>query len=426
MATEIQTSGMEMFLFLSDLLGRRVVDHSGAPLGKLVDLKVKMGEIFPKVNALLIGRRRERQILISLDWAAVQSLNGNMVTLKEGAADSFRPAEVRPEEILLRDELLDKQVVDTFGARIERVNDIHLLVAHSDLHVVHVDIGIRGILRRLGWLKSMDAMTNWLFAYQLQDKMVSWKFVQPLTADQNLHNLKLNVNLRKLQEIHPSDLADILEELDQENRKRIFKSLDIETAAETLEEVDPRLQASLIEAAAADVASDILEEMAPDEATDLLADLPEEQKQRLIQRIERPYREQIEDLLRFEEGTAGSIMTKDFICLEGDKTIGDAIEEFKKSTHPLETIAYIYVTDKEKRLIGVLTLRHLIICNRDARLSKMMNPKLIRVKPGDDVDDVAAIFKKYRFLALPVVDDNDRLTGVISLEDAVEAHHEGR
>jgi CBS domain-containing protein len=422
MAKEIYDSGLGMFVFFSELLGRAVVDEKGATLGRLVDLKVRLGELFPKVVTLRVKRRREKEPA-SLAWSEVASLSGNIIKLKTDADKKLKAADLNQEEILLHDELLDKQVVDTHGAKIERVNDIHLLIANTDLRLVHVDIGIRGIFRRLGWLKSVDSFTNWLFAYQLREKMVSWKYVQPLAADLHRESLKLNVNLGKLRDIHPSDLADILEELDQGNRKRVFKALDVQTAAETLEELDPKLQVSLLESAPAEIASDILEEMAPDEATDLLADLSEDHKQRLIETIEQPHRETLEELLRFEEGTAGSIMTKDFISLEDNKNIGDAIEEFRKVRHPLDSIAYIYVTDKDKRLAGVLTLRHLIICDKASQLSKLMNAHLVKVKSEDDVDDVMEIFKKYKFMALPVVDDEDHLAGIITLKDIVESKH---
>jgi len=417
---DLQEGRLKMFLFISEILGRAVVDENGRPLGKLADLKLRMGELFPKVIALLIKKRREKQ-LFCLDWAEVESLNGHLVSLRPGAGGRMRVPEERPDEILLKEELLDKQVVDTFGAKIERVNDIHLLLVGTDLHIVHVDIGLRGLLRRLGWIKAVDFLTNWFFAYRFQEKMISWKYVQPLASEFYNKFLKLNVNLQKIHELHPSDIADILEELDQENRKRIFKSLDLQTAAETLEEVDPKLQASLIEAASAEIASDILEEMAPDEATDLLADLPEEKKQRLFQTMEKPFREKLEELLRFEEGTAGSIMTKDFIALEQKKTIGDAIEEFKKTTHPLESIAYLYVTNEEGHLIGVLTLRHLLLCSKEKVLGPLMNKNLIKVHPEEGVKKVAGLFRKYKFMAIPVVDGEDHLDGIITLQDIVNA-----
>jgi len=411
-----------MFLFFSELLGRSVLDSSGEHVGKLVDLKAKLGDPYPKVVTLIVKLRREKKPQ-ALNWSEVKSLNGNIISLKPEAEKKFKPFEVNEEEIILREELLDKQVVDTYGAKIERINDIHLLIVDEELHVVHVDFGVRGILRRLGWIRAIDFFTNWLFAYQFEEKMISWKYVQPLASDPQKKNLKLNVTLRKLHELHPSDLADIIEELDQRNRSNVFKSLDLQTAAQTFEEVDPKLQLSLIESSSLEHASDILEEMAPDEATDFLADLPEEKKQKLIQTMEKPHREKLEELLKFKEGTAGSIMTKDFISIQEDKTIGNAIEEFKKTTHPLETIAYLYITDRENHLVGILTLRHLLLCEKDVPLSKLMKTHLIKVNPGDDVKEVAEIFKKYKFMALPVVDEDGILRGIITLRDVVESEY---
>jgi CBS domain-containing protein/sporulation protein YlmC with PRC-barrel domain len=418
----MQEPGLKMFLFLSELLGRSVIDSQGKSIGKLVDLKVKLGELFPRIVTLRVKLRAEKTPL-SLEWSFVQSLNGNIVSLKPEAEKEFKPVVLNEGEILLKEELLDKQVVDTYGSKIERINDIHLLIAEGELRIVHVDYGARGIFRRLGWVKIIDYLTNWFFAYQLPDKMISWKYIQPLASDPKKKNLKLNVTLRKLHELHPSDLADIIEEVDREKGNTIFKSLDLQTAAETLEEVEPKLQLSLIESAPEEHASDILEEMAPDEAADLLADLPEEKKRKLIQSLEKPHREQLEELLRFREGTAGSIMTKDFISIQEDKTISEAIDEFRKTTHPLETIAYLYVTDKENHLVGVLTVRHLLLCVNEAPLSKLMNTHLIKVKPDEDVKEVEEIFKKYKFMAIPVVDENDCLSGIITLRDAVESKY---
>jgi magnesium transporter len=417
---DIQDTAVNMFLYISEILGRFVVNADGDAIGKLADLKVKLGEPFPRVSGLAVKKRKEKRLL-ELDWQEVQSLNTTAIRLKPGAEEKFKPLEVANDEIFLREELLDKQVVDTMGAKIERVNDIHLLIVNQDLRVVHVDYGIRGILRRLGWLRSVDYFTNWLFAYKFEEKMISWKYVQPLLSDPVKRNLKLNVTARKIHEIHPSDLADIIEELDRVNRSSIFRALDLQTAAQTLEEVeDPKLQVSLIESAPVEQASDILEEMAPDEATDLLADLPKEKKEKLIRTMGKLSREAVEELLKFKEGTAGSIMTKDFLSFHKDRTIGDAIEEFRKTTYPLESVSYIYVTDKDNRLVGVSTLRHLITCDKDIPLKKLMNTHLVKVGPQDDIEDVEGLFKKYKFLALPVVDKDNVLKGIITLKDIMQ------
>ena len=415
----LEEPGLKMFVYLSRILDRAVIKAEGRSLGKLADLKVRMGELFPRMSSLVIKPRRKKKPL-ELDWAQVDSVTGSRIVLRPGAEEHFHPLQVGPDELLLREELLDKQVVDTFGAKIERVNDIHLLVVNKDLHIVHVDFGLRGLIRRLGWLKAVDAFTGFFFSFQIKEKLISWKYIQPLVSDLRNQDLKLNVAGSNIRDLHPSELADILEELDRGNRDRLFKSLDVETAAETLEEVDPRLQVRLLEAAPAESASDILEEMAPDEATDLLFDLPEEQKQNLIRTMEKPSRDALVELLRHKEGTAGSLMTKDYISLDREQTIGQAIEEFRKTTYPLDSVAYIYVTDKERRLLGVSTLRHLIICDKSTPVAEFMNTRLITVEPDQDIEDVALLFKKYKFMALPVVDRDDRLQGIITLKDIIQ------
>lgn len=415
----MQEQESKMFLFFSDLLGRPVHDAQGILVGYLSDLKLRLDELFPEANTIVLRKKREKKAN-ALDWRGIDRVNHDRITLKPGAWERLTPLAVGNEEILLRGDLLDKQVVDTFGAKIKRVNDIHLLSANGELRIVHVDFGLRGLLRRLGWLRTVDSVTDWLFDYRFPEKLASWKYVQPLASDPK-QNLKLNVTLRKLQELHPSDIADIIEELDRSNRSSVFKMLDTETAAETLQEVDPKLQLSLIEAAPLEKASDILEEMEPDEATDLLADLPEEKKQKYIRTMEDPYREHVEELLKFKEGTAGSIMTTDFLALDCDKTIGEATAAFKTVMHPLETIAYIYVTDKEDHLLGVTTIRDLLLGEETEKLGGLMNPHVIKVETEDDFETVADIFTKYKFIAVPVVDKDNTIQGIVTLQDIVEA-----
>jgi CBS domain-containing protein len=413
-----QANPPRRFVYLSDLLGCPVMNAEGGRLGKLWDLKVQLGENFPKVIALHV--RLGWKKIEALDWAAVAGFSEKGILLAPGAEARFAPPDVKSEEMLLKEELLDKQVVDTSGAKIERVNDIHLLVIDTELRVVHVDIGKRGILRRLGLLRTVEGLTKWFFEYEVPEVLVSWKFIQPLSADVHRSDLMLNVGARGLHLLHPSDLADILEDLDRENQKRVFKTLDLETAADTLQEVEPRLQLSLLESASEEKASDLLEEMEPEAATDLLAELPEERKRKLIQTMEKPSREVLQELLTYKEGTAGSIMTTDFVCVRGDQTVGDAIEAFKQTTHPLESVAYIYVTDAAGRLLGLITLRHLLIMKKETPVRGLMNPHLFKVETGDDVSEVADLFGKYKFLMIPVVDEENVLAGVVTLQHIVE------
>lgn len=416
----MKDDSLKMFLFLSEILGQKVIGSKGEVVGKVVDMKAKLGELFPRINFLCLKAKGDRNPFL-INWGDVQTINENIIRLKENTIEKSSAMKMEEMEILLAKEILDKQVVDTLGAKVERVNDIHLLLSEGELRIVHVDIGIRGILRRLRWTGWVDAVTNWLFAYQIKDKLISVKHIQPVASDPQRKTLKLTVTLRKLSEIHPSDLADILEELDKHERKAVFESLDVETAAETLEEVNPKVGISLIESEAEPVASDILEEMAPDEAVDLLLSLPEEKKDKLIQEMDKEVRDKLRELLKFGEGTAGSIMTVEFLSLPQDGTVAEAVERFKSSSDPLETTSYIYLTDQEEKLVGVSTLRQLILSPPERKLSELMNRDVIKLKLSDDIDEVTETFKKYKFMALPVVDEEDHLKGIITLRDAVDA-----
>ncbi|MGB7062168.1 MAG: CBS domain-containing protein [Candidatus Zixiibacteriota bacterium] len=420
MKNEARQDSTKRFLFLSEILNRRVIDSQGNVVGKVLDLRAKLRELFPPVISVRVRRRKDRKIASFL-WGAVESINDDAVRLKPDAESYTLGTDIKEGEILLRDEVLDKQVVDTHGAKVERVNDFHLLLAKGQLRVVHVDFGIRGILRRLGWVRYADALTNWLFAYQIPDKLLSWKFIQPLSHDPKKKALKLNVTLRKLSEIHPSDLADILEELDRRERSYVFGSLDVETQADALEETDDKTRVSIIEGLPEEKASDILEEMEPDEAVDLLQDLPDDKKQELIETMEEEKREELQELLEFEEETAGGIMTTDYIsCLQTD-SMEQVMEIFKVSEDPLDNISYIYVTDEDEKLVGVVTLRDLILNRPEAQVSSLMKRDVVKLKVGDSLEQVADTFTKYKFLTIPVVDQQDRLEGIITLRDGVEA-----
>jgi len=420
MKSDVRQETLKMFVFLTEILNRRVINSEGKIIGKVVDLRAKLGELFPPVVSVRVIQKRRKK-LISFPWHAVESINGNVIRLKKDSESQTVDLQIEEGEILLKDEILDNQVLDTHGARVERVNDLHLLLAEGQLRVVHVDFGIRGIFRRLGWIRYVDALTNWLFAYQIPNKLLSWKYIQPLSHDPQKKALKLNVTHRKLSEIHPSDLADILEELDRHKRSYVFGALDVETQADALEETDDQTRISLIEELSEERASDILEEMEPDEAVDLLQDLPDEKKHELIEGLEEDKRGELEELLKFEEETAGGIMTTDYIsCLQTDN-VEKVMGIFKQSDNPLDNISYIYVTDKQEELLGVVTLRELILNPAEARISSFMNQDIVKLKVDDSIKQVAETFKKYKFLTIPVVDGQDRMKGIITLRDGVEA-----
>ncbi|HVP38731.1 MAG TPA: CBS domain-containing protein [Candidatus Saccharimonadales bacterium] len=411
-------SVLRMFVFLSEILDARAVTPDGRSWGRVDDLLIVLGEMFPRVTTLVLKNRRGRQ---QLEWSGVDGLDGREMKLRIGAEDLVLPFRPQPHHVQLRREILDKQIVDTHGAKLERVNDLHLLVSDGELRVVHVDVGFRGLVRRLGFISLMDATTDWLFSYQLADHLVSWKYVQPLASDPSVKALKLNLTQRSLADIHPSDLADIMEELDVHQREVMFRSLDVETAAEALEEVDEKLQIQLLESVGEEKAADILEEMAPDEAVDLLQELPEKEAENLMQDMEVEKREELQELLSYDEGSAGALMTTEYVAVLPTDTCAKALEAVRSMDLPFESSAYVFVVEADETLRGTLSLLDLLHAGPDTPVVEVMetHPKTVPLEASRH--EVAAAFAKYDFVALPVVDEGAHLKGLIALKDAVTA-----
>ncbi len=411
---------LQTFIFFSELLGRRIPDESGHSVGRLLDVAVVLDEFFPNVERVVLKARGKKGYW-ELDWKFISQFDGHRLVVKPEAAENLRPLSINPAQVLLRDEILDKQVVDTFGSKVERANDLHFLINKGELRLIHVDVGFRGILRRMGWIKPVDAAAQWLFSYQLPEKMVSWKYIQPLASDPDKKRLKLNVGLRKLGDLNPADLADILEELDRHKREQVFHTLEVEIQADTLEELKPEYQKMIIEKLSEEQASDVIEEMAPDEAADLLQDLPKETQEEIIENVEPETREEIKELLNFPEGTAGSLMTSRYLYIAPDAPVKDALENFRRYNDSVDTNYYTYVLDVEDHLLGAISLRDLLINRPEAKVSDIMNKHLVKLKVKDTTKKAAQLFRKYNFLALPVVDKKGILAGVITLKDALEA-----
>ncbi|MCI0405231.1 MAG: CBS domain-containing protein [candidate division Zixibacteria bacterium] len=414
MNSEIQT-----FIFFSELLGRTVPDESGRSLGRLADVAVVLDEFFPNVERVVLKSRWRGYW--ELDWKHILHLDGHALIAKREAAENLRPLAANPAQVLLRDEVLDKQVVDTFGSKIERANDIHFLINKGELRLVHVDVGFRGILRRLGWTKMVDAATQWLFSYVLPDRMVSWKYIQPLASDPEKKRLKLNVAARGLKDLDPADLADIIEELDRKKREHVFHTLDVEIQADALEELKPEYQKLLIESLSEEQASNVIEEMQPDEAVDLLLDLPKETQKEIIEKVQPETRRELTELLTFKEGTAGSLMTSRYLSIGLEATVQEAMENFRAHHKEVASNYYTYVVDADKKLLGVFSLRDLLLHPPEAKIGDLMNKHPKKVKLKDSNKKVGRLFIKYNFLAVPVVDKKNVLAGIVTLKDALEA-----
>ena len=400
-------------IFVSEVFKKPVLDQAGEEIGKLKDIIVVMGETFPAVAALVVTDGKETYVI---PWDIVNLFNRRVISVN-ALISGLIPTPIALTDILIFRDILDKQIVDINGAKLVRVNDLELGDVKGKLCLVAADIGLRGILRRLGVERRGERFLS-AFKYKLQHKLISWHYVQ--TIEPKVSRLTLTVSGQKVSSMHPADLADIISEVSQKERTALFGSLDVDTAAEALHELEPGVQADIIDDMSNERASDILERMPPDEAADVLGDLPEAKAQELINLMEKEEAEDVQELLEHEEDTAGGLMTTEYLAFPPDMTVDDAITELRREAHNAETIYYLYIVDVDERIIGVLSLKHLILALPKTLLSDIMITPPKTLPLDAERNDVAEFISKYNLLAAPVVDENMVMRGIVTVDDVLD------
>lgn len=400
-------------VFSSEIIKKPVLDPKGEELGKVKDLVVVKGDPLPKVSALIIERKKK---LFCLNWTDLNIFNKKIISAKI-YSDSLQPYELKEVDLLIVRDILDKQIVDVNGAKVVRVNDIKLEGLNTDAVLIAVDVGMRGIMRRLGVERGGENLFR-LFKKTLSYSLISWNYLQPL--EPKLTKISLTVPRQMLAELHPADIADIISSVSRKEGASFFEDLDVETAAEALSELEPEVQQEIISKLDKGKTSDIIELMPPDEAADILGDLPAEKTQEILSSIEKEDAEDIQELLGHEEDTAGGLMTNEYIAFSPLMTVQEASERFKIDAKDVETVYYIYVIDKDERLLGVTSLREMLLAEPDCILADIMESNLKTVLPGEDRMVVAAIISKYNLIALPVVDENGFLHGIVTVDDIID------
>jgi Mg/Co/Ni transporter MgtE len=322
----------------------------------------------------------------------------------------------RPNEIRLWLDLQDKQIVDVEGRKIVRVNDIQLAPVRGRLRLVAVDVGLAGILRRLGLAGPGERLAR---AMGLQtENYIEWEDVDPVES--SISSLKLRVPHQALSTLHPADVAHIVEQLAPRDRAGIIAALEEGRAADVLEELSPDDQVDVLEDLPPERAADILEEMGPDEAADLIADLPEERQEQLLELMQPEEAEDVRELLAYGEETAGGMMTTDFITVAADDTAQQVIDRLRELQPDADHVYYLYVTDADGTLIGTITLRGLIVADPGTAVRAFTRPDPISVRVDADAEEVARAIARYNLLALPVVDEQGRMQGIVTVDDAFE------
>ncbi len=400
-------------LFVSEIIKKPVLDPKGEELGKVKDIIVVKGEPFPKVSNLIIDRKKNHYIL---SWTDLNIFNKKIISAKI-YSESLNEYDFDENDLLIVRDIFDKQIVDANGAKVVRVNDVKLEGYESEAILVAVDVGMRGIMRRLGIERGGEDLMR-IFRKHLPYNLISWNYIQPL--EPKLTNISLTVPRQMVSELHPADIAEIISQVSHKEGATFFKELDVETAAEALSELQPDVQVEIISGMETEKAADIIEEMQPDEAADVLSDLPVDKAKEILEQIEKEEAQDIQELLSHEEDTAGGIMTNVYISYLPETTVQEAIEKFKKDAEEVETVYYIYVIDENEKLVGVISLRDLLLAPSDAKLSDIMKRKIKTVTPETDEQEVAEIVSKYNLVAIPVIDSENYMLGIVTIDDIID------
>jgi magnesium transporter len=405
----------EEFVYLTELLGVKVYDLKGRKIGTLRD-----AALVPLIDPV----RLDRYLVgagpgwLSIRYDQIQSIGADGIHLKDERLIPYHS-----DEYMLRmvRDLLDQQIIDAQGRKVVRVNDVTFVKkcedGHDVLHILEVDIGLRSIVRRV--LKGIvSPAVIRTIQNRIAPRSIRWEFCNILESDPQ-RRVRLNISNKLLEKMHPADLADIVEDLGHEDRTAIFNAVDTETAAELLSEVEPEIQTQIIESLNAGKAAQILEEMEPSEAADLLNELEEEQSEQILEEMEPEEKEEVEELLDFRDDSAGGIMDTGYLSLPEDATVADAMAELKKNEDVLENLHSLFLADAENHLRYSVPLAKLFFASGDTPLKDLAADPLLYVYSDEKQDRVAEMFDKYNLLILPVVDEHERLIGVITVDDVV-------
>jgi len=410
---------VEGVYFLSDIIGTKVVNHD-KKLGKLRDIAIVEHEKLPTVTHFIVHRPFGHKPLM-VPWERVSLVTPREIIID---LDSIEQYEGEPAEsqVLLNDHILDKKVLDMDDNEIDVVYDVKLMSCNKMLYVTDVDFSRYALLKRLG----LKQLVKLLFGVDfLKKETLSWSYVQTLPENIGMFkgNVKLNVLKEKLPEIHPVDLADIIEELDHEQSLAIFEELDTEHASDTLEEIEPRVQRTLISSMDKERVADLIDEMTPAQAADVLSVLPGQEADEIMKLMEHEDAEKINLLLEQQDATIANLITKNFIRFVPNMPAETVIAAYRKVSEEADVLDYLYVVDHDNRLRGVVSLPELLRSHPETHLKDIMTTDVVSLNPDDAIAEASTQFLRYSFRALPVTTGDDVIVGVVTYRDIMNLKH---
>jgi magnesium transporter len=408
---------------VSALMGTTVVDVQGSPFGQVREVavapSVDSAHVYGIVLRLTSAKRGDRPSLVPV--AELQLTATGQIQLRTTAT----PITLSDDEtyLLLERDLLDQQIIDIHGHKVVRVNDVDLTwecpeegSADLTLRICEVEVGMRGAIRRL--LKGLPASSVDRIAARFSASIIPWDFVDLIDRDP-ARRVRLKIEQDRLSQMHPSDIADILEDLAPAERHALFLSLDEEVAAEALEEVHPKMQQSIIESLDSEQIAGIVEEMDPGAAADLLSELSHERSDAILEEMDPEERQEVEDLLEFSGDSAAGRMTTEYIALPKAAVVRQGIEALREFEGDIETITDVYLLDEEKRIVALIPIVQLLLANAETPLADLPHGHLVSCDVNASGKKVAELFDKYNLRALPVVDHEKHLAGVIHAEQVI-------
>ncbi|MGE5229117.1 MAG: magnesium transporter [Deltaproteobacteria bacterium] len=398
-------------LALSELDGMKVLDVAGAEVGELADVVASTATDRPVVTAFFIDRD-EGQLAAS--WAQVGEIDVDGERLLLGVPlEAVKAASLRPDELPLVDALLDNQVLDMRRRAFVRVQDVVLAPDEDHLVVAGVDASSAALARRFG----LGFISRRL--PKKSGDFVPWNDVNLIAL--RLSRLNFVESFAELAELHPADIAEVISQVGTRERAAVLAALNASLAADTLQEMEEGLRSAALQEMPLERAAQVLEHIEADEAADVLSHLPDTLAQELLARLPDKREQDLRRLASHPEHTAGSLMTTDFVMLPRKATAGKALAWIRRERPEQHMMTYLYVVDAEERLVGVVSLRDLVLAAPDDQMTTFMEDDVVEVTADVDEEEVGRIMTKYDLLAIPVVDEERRLLGIVTLDDALEA-----
>jgi magnesium transporter len=406
--------------FLSQILGAKVILR-GKKVGNLSDFVIIDGDLVAEVSHLYVSRSLGDLPLV-IPWDRVRSLDKKEITIDVESVDKY-VADANQPLLLLKDDILDKKVLDVEGKEVEVVYDIKMVIVNSKLYVTEVDLSRYGLMRRMGLRKLADFISN--LGEALKGHTITWNYVEPLPVEIGSFkgSLRLKVLKEKLSEMHPVDVADVLEQMNPEQRIVLFGHLDTEQASDTLEEIDPVVQKAILAALRNAKIAQLVNEMTPGQAADVLSVLPSTRATAILTLIAEPKAIKIQSIIGKHEEKILNFATVNFLKVHPTDTVEQARDLYRRTAKGKDVIMYFYVVDEDDRLLGVADIRDMLKANDDALLKDVMDSYLITLKPQSTLREVSAMFSRYRYRALPITDENGRILGVVPYRDMMNLKH---